>query len=127
MNLKTKNQAELLEMVNNLELEILKRIKRKRKMSTEPQIPKMIKDYISTNKNLFEGDIDIDDIDVCYVCKDMNTKELIIYSGICIYDNGAYILEWELKNNKATLHLNGELLLDVKNTYSLNYKDIEYK
>ena len=94
-----------------------------------PQIPKQIKDFIFENRGYFNGEIELEDIDVCSVCTEMNTKELIIYDAICVYGNGDYILEWNAGKKDIQLKLNGEVLLNEKNDLSLNYKDVivEYK
>ena len=94
-----------------------------------PQIPQQIKDFIFENRGYFDGEIELEDIDVCSVCTEMNTKELIIYDAVCVFDNGAYILQWNLTKDSIHLHLNGELLFAEKNKLSLNYKDVieEYK
>ena len=88
------------------------------------QIPQNIKNFINDNNGYFEGEIEIDDIDVCSVCYKRGTKEKVIYKATCIYENGAYILEWELNKEKARIFLNGELIMDEKNNCNLDYRDI---
>ena len=94
-----------------------------------PQIPQQIKDFIFENRGYFNGEIELEDIDGCLVCTEMNTKELIIYDAVCVFENGAYILEWNAGKKDIQLKLNGAVLLDEKNELSLNYKDVivEYK
>jgi len=88
-----------------------------------PEIPQNVREFIK-DSNLFECEIEIEDIDVCSVCHKRGTKEKVIYKAVCIYEDGAYILEWELDRERARVFLNGALIMNEENNYNLDYRDV---
>jgi hypothetical protein len=91
-------------------------------------IPKDIQEYLN-NSDLFDGTIEIDDIDAGSVCTDTVTGDKILYKATLIQDDllilGGDLLEWEVNSFHSKIWLNSELLFENPSPYLLDFKDLE--
>lgn len=84
-------------------------------------IPKNIEDFMLEDSR-FDGGISLEDLDVCTVCLDVDSRDLIAFEATIIDDESDSILEWCSTKNWTKLWLNGELIFEDITIYNLTFE-----
>jgi hypothetical protein len=117
-NLENLTDLVLLQTIKNLERELLLRT-----VDKAPVIPQEIIDFCYDNRELFEGNLELSDIDVGSVCFDNDTVDKIVYKAeIC---QGNEIFSWEIDEDDIKCWMNSDLVFEVHNEYNLSFIDLE--